>query len=277
MIRSVIGRVIFSSGTHPLINGKAAFWGPVNGLVTCNLFGYNHGPSGGQPSVDYSALSANDLATVCFQSGDELAWAEFVRRFQPLIARVAVRVARQWGEFSPQLVDELVQDTYLKLCADRKRSQQTFTSKHQDGIYGYIKVLTANLAHDHFRASRSQKRGGATATTSIDSDSRVPGVQCSKSDETFIQRDILVQEVDACLQAVSVGPGSERDRKIFWLYYRVGLTASAIAALPTIGLSTKGVESTLLRLTRQVRERLADCAPTAAPKKGEGIQSTESL
>jgi RNA polymerase sigma-70 factor, ECF subfamily len=227
--------------------------------------------------VDYSALSADELAIACFQSGDELAWAEFVQRFQPLIARVALRVARQWGESSPQIVDELVQETYLKLCADRKRLLQRFTSKHEDAIYGYIKVLTSNLAHDHFKASRSQKRGGSATTTSIDCDERTPTVPDPMSAEALIQRDILLQQVDACLQAVSIGPGSERDRKIFWLYYRVGLAASAIAALPMIGLSTKGVESTLLRLTRQIRERLGDCSPASAPKRGEGIHSTESL
>jgi RNA polymerase sigma-70 factor (ECF subfamily) len=206
--------------------------------------------------VDYSTISAEELALTCFRSGDELAWAEFVRRFQPLIAAVVLRISRQWGESSPQLVDELVQDTYLKLCADRKRLLQRFTSKHEDAIYGYIKVLTANLAHDHFKASRSQKRGGSATKTSIDSDERAPSVQCSKSAEALIQRDILIQQIDACLQAVSIGPDSERDRKIFWLYYRVGLTASAISAVPTVGLSTKGVESSILRLTRAVRREI---------------------
>jgi RNA polymerase sigma-70 factor, ECF subfamily len=43
---------------------------------------------------------------------------------------------------------------------------------------------------------------------------------------------------------------------IFWLYYRDGLTARAIAQLPGIRLSVKGVESTIHRLTRRVRLRL---------------------
>jgi RNA polymerase sigma-70 factor, ECF subfamily len=236
--------------------------------VTCTSLSYNPFPQlEVEPGVDYTALSADELAITCFQSGDELAWAEFVRRFQPLIARVAVRVARQWGESSPQLVDELVQNTYFKICADRKSLLQKFAPNHQDAIYGYIKVLTANLAHDHFKASRSQKRGGWAIASSIDGDDRTLNARCLKSAEALIQRDILIQQVDACLQVVSTGECSGRDRKIFWLYYRVGLAASAIAALPTVGLSTKGVESIILRLTRLIRERLGD-PPVAGLQKG---------
>jgi RNA polymerase sigma-70 factor (ECF subfamily) len=227
--------------------------------------------------VDYSAISAEELALSCFRTGDELAWAEFVRRFHPLIARVTLRVARQWGETSPQVVDDLVQDTYLKLCAERAHLLKNFSSVHKDAIYGYIKVFTANLAHDHFKASRSEKRGGWAMRTSIDGDDRCPSVLGSKSAEALIERGVLIQQIDACLRAISAGPNAERDRKIFWLYYRVGLAANAIAALPTLGLTTKGVESTLLRLTRQVRERLGSRAQASPPSKGEGIQSAESL
>jgi RNA polymerase sigma-70 factor, ECF subfamily len=227
--------------------------------------------------VDYSKVSAEELGLTCFRTGDELAWAEFVRRFHPLIARVVLRVARQWGETSSEVVDDLVQDTYLKLCGDRVRLGQSFASAHQDAIYGYIKVLTANLVHDHFKASRSEKRGGSVVAISIGDDDLRPGVPGLRTAEDVIERSVLVREIDACLQAVLAGPNSERDRKIFWLYYRVGLAASAIAVLPTIGLTTKGVESTILRLTRQVRERLAGRTEGSSSLRPEGIRPAESL
>jgi RNA polymerase sigma-70 factor (ECF subfamily) len=43
---------------------------------------------------------------------------------------------------------------------------------------------------------------------------------------------------------------------IFWLYYEQGMTAKAIAALPSINLTSKGVESAISRLTRLVREQV---------------------
>ena len=54
------------------------------------------------------------------------------------------------------------------------------------------------------------------------------------------------------------GNTADRDRTIFWLYYRQGLTTKAIATLPAIGLTIKGVESTLGRLTKMVRKRMVE-------------------
>jgi RNA polymerase sigma-70 factor (ECF subfamily) len=229
--------------------------------------------------LDYSAISPEDLVVACLQSDNEPAWAEFVRRFQPLIARVALRVARQWGEASPQVIDDLIQETYLKLCAERFRVLQSFESAHKDAIYGYIKVFTANLVHDHFKVAHSQKRGGGATTASIDGQDSGWVPSAATSTPAMLERDVLIREIDACLQVLISGPGAERDRRIFWLYYRVGLTASAIAALPTIGLSAKGVESTLLRLTRQVRQRLVSHKQQGPGQDsfGEGIRPAEAL
>jgi RNA polymerase sigma-70 factor (ECF subfamily) len=54
---------------------------------------------------------------------------------------------------------------------------------------------------------------------------------------------------------------SERDRNLFWLYYLQGLTAEEIAELPGIGLTCKGVESALRRVTRCLRGELGPRRP----------------
>jgi RNA polymerase sigma-70 factor, ECF subfamily len=48
----------------------------------------------------------------------------------------------------------------------------------------------------------------------------------------------------------------ERDRIVFWLYYRQGYTAGEIAGLPAVALTVKGVESLLYRLTAALRAQL---------------------
>lgn len=206
--------------------------------------------------MDYSTLSAEELALTCFRTGDELAWAEFIRRFQPLIARVVSRVAQQWGEASPQVVDDLVQETYLKLCAERLRMLRNFAPTHENSIYGFIKVFAANLSQDYFKASRSLKRGGKALTASWDCEGAAEPQPLANSGGRSAERLVLILEIDACLRDITSGINAKRDRQIFWLYYRAGMTASAIAGLATMGLSVKGVESTLARLTRQVREML---------------------
>lgn len=228
--------------------------------------------------MNYSAISPEELVLVCFQTGDESAWAEFVRRFHPLIARVVLRVARQWCETSPQVIDDLIQDTYLKLCANRDTFCQKFKSSNQNAVFGYIKVFTANLVHDHFKASRSQKRDSAV-TTSIDS---VPVHSLGRptvSGISALDRTILMQQIDVCLKSIASGSQGQRDRRIFWLYYRFGLPASEIATLLRTGLSTKGVESILLRLNRQIREKLIHGGHTASTSEAceKGNHPTESL
>jgi RNA polymerase sigma-70 factor (ECF subfamily) len=239
--------------------------------------GYNLGPLEARPSVDYKALSADELAHACFQGGDESAWAEFVRRFQPLIAGVIFRVACKWGDISPQVIDDLVQDTYVKVCAERAQLLESFRSSHKDAIYAYMKVFAANLAHDYFKAQRTRKRGGGSAGGAFVDKKDCDNVADSKSAESAIERDLLIRQVDACLKVILVGPNAGRDRHIFWLYYRVGLAASAIGSLPVIGLTTKGVESTIARLTKQVRERLSWSVKELPARGSEGIRPEESF
>jgi RNA polymerase sigma-70 factor (ECF subfamily) len=228
--------------------------------------------------VDYSKISPEELIIACLRSGEESAWVEFVRRFHPLIASVVFRTARQWGEISQQTVDDLVQETYLKLCADRLNLLRNFKATHQDAVYGYIKVFAANLAHDHFKALHAQKRGGSVSVASLEDFDAREGRAGSESTASCLERALLIQQVSTCLERMIGGPNAERDRRVFWLYYRVGLSASAIAALPTVGLSTKGVESTILRLTRAVRQQIQMKDRTSQEGGArEGIRSTESF
>ena len=67
---------------------------------------------------------------------------------------------------------------------------------------------------------------------------------------------VLIGEIERCLQTLASEPNFARDYTIFWLYYRQGFTAKAISQVRGIGLSVKGVESTLLRLIRLLRGRL---------------------
>lgn len=228
--------------------------------------------------MNYPALSVNDLVSACTQSSDEFAWAEFVRRFHPLIASVTLRVARQWGERAPHVIDDLIQETYLKLCASGLRSFRATRTDRPDAIYAYVKVFTANLAHDQLKAAKAQKRGGSVDTSSDGGEIDGTGRVMPTRTESVIERRLLLQEVESCLTAVTPGSKSERDRRIFWLYYRVGLSANAIAHLPTIDLTTKGVESTILRLTRLVRKQLGEPrqrgTPNIGPTKGMSTENS---
>lgn len=202
-------------------------------------------------------MSLEELIRACAENGDAGAWEEFVRRFHSLIAAVVLRTARRWGSNSPELVDDLIQDTYLKICSQRELLLREFTPRHPEAFYGYLKVVTSNVVHDYFRARHSQKRGLGIAESSVD-DVEFMRKALTGSPNEDVHRNILLKEVDEILRSVLSGDNQTqtRDRTVFWLYYRYGLTAPAIARLPSISLKLKGVESVIHRLTRLVRERL---------------------
>ena len=60
----------------------------------------------------------------------------------------------------------------------------------------------------------------------------------------------VARNVDDLLKK-SVSP---RDRQIFGLYYRQGMTAKQIASIQALNLSTKGVEAVIVRLNKLIRE-----------------------
>ncbi len=216
--------------------------------------------------MNFSSLPAEELARICAEGGAREAWEEFVQRFNPLIARVVIRTARRWVQPSRQLLDDLVQDTYLKLCADNCRLLRTFEARQPDAIYGYLKTVAANVVHDHFKAAHAVKRGSGTAAVQDRPEENVMEEIPDQKEPASVamDREVLIRQIDQHLGHIVEPEELARSRLIFWLYYRSGLAASAIAKVPGVNLSTKGVESSLLRLTRSLRTALV--SPGNSPK-----------
>jgi RNA polymerase sigma-70 factor (ECF subfamily) len=193
------------------------------------------------------------ILKLCLQSGHEQPWSEFVHCTQPVIARVISKTLRRSRSASPNLVDDLVQETYLKLCVNDFKALREFDWQHEHAFFGFLKVVASNVVHDHFRGSSSRKRSSGREEEELEP---LNYADAGASAERM-EREILLQEISECLVARASGPNFARDYAIFWLYYVLGYTAKTISRLPSIGLGVKGVESTLLRLTRLVREGLA--------------------
>ena len=185
--------------------------------------------------------------TVACGRGDAGAWEEFVRRTQPVIARACWGAAQAWGVRDATEIEDLVQETYTKLVVgDHLRK---FSPEHPEALYGFVKVMAGRVAHDHFKAQRTAKRGGAAAQIPLD--------ELGAGTEGNLDANVLMAELQACVREVASPAEVSRDLLIFQLYYHLGLSAAAIAAIPSLELTVKGVESFLNRLTRAVRKKLA--------------------
>jgi RNA polymerase sigma-70 factor (ECF subfamily) len=205
-------------------------------------------------------MTAAEIVHACLETDNRAAWAAFVRRFQPVIAASVARVVRRYGVPMPALVDDLTQETYLRICKENCRILRDFQARHEDAIFGYIKVIATSVALDHFRARATQKRKGEMDEGGADIEAKVS--------PTAIETSALLEELDRHLASSE----TERDRTIFWLYYRQGYTTKDIAAMPHLELSQKGVESCIYRLTQALRGAVAGSASRAPdPSKGKSL------
>jgi RNA polymerase sigma-70 factor (ECF subfamily) len=203
------------------------------------------------PSVRDSCVPIDTLIRACTQ-GDPQAWEEFLQRTHAVIASTLFRSASRFHQTSPALIDDLVQETYLRLCENRCRVLRDFQADDPDAFFGLLKAVAFSVAQDHFRGVLAAKRGGGKVSSL---DALPPGAATGFDPLPALERETLLKEIDDFFVAHEVLPV---ERQIFWLHYRQGVTAKAIAALPGIDLTAKGVESLLRRLTMRLRTLLVE-------------------
>jgi RNA polymerase sigma-70 factor, ECF subfamily len=201
-----------------------------------------------------------ELLRRCLASSGE-AWLEFVKHYQPLIVAAVWGTLRRYDITSAvarERVDDLVQQTFLKLCANRCEVLRRFDPRTSanGSLPAYLRAIATNLTIDHLRAIR-------------------PTIDLSEADEAVDSAHLLASDDRLLLETIDrrlevCGKSDpERSRRVFWLHHRVGLTAAAIASMPEVGLTVKGVESLLLRLFRCIREELVKGkSPSASLQKG---------
>ena len=155
----------------------------------------------------------------------------------------------------------LYQSTYVKLWENSCRLLRDFAIQHPDAILGYLKKTAANLTHDYFKHRHNQSSGGDRPHVSTADVEPEAGTEVHGS-EGRISFEILLSEIDDRLKRGLSGPDQERDRMIFWLYFRQGMSTKEIASLPNVGLGMKGVGSVIERLKHYVRDQVLASHPT---------------
>jgi len=171
-----------------------------------------------------------------------------------------VRTASRWGVHSRSLIEDLIQITYLKLWDGGCALLRDFAAQRPEEILGYIKRTAANAAHDYFKHDHSQASGSGKPHISTN-DFDPEGGEAVHGSEEKIEKHVFLNEIDEYLKCCLTGPDQERDRMIFWLYFRQGMTTKEIASLPAIELSIKGVGSVIERLKHSIRDQILGIQP----------------
>jgi RNA polymerase sigma-70 factor (ECF subfamily) len=191
-------------------------------------------------------------------------WERFIEEAHGVVASTVFRTLARWRTPQRDRVDDLVQETFLKLCANKFSLLQKFRSDRQEAFVAYLRAIAASVVSDSLRSSAAEKRGSGNEPVGLDEvfDAAEPAGSVA-----VIERELLLGQVDRCLSGQI-----ERDRQVFWLYYRHGLTSRAIAEIKAVNLTSSGVESLIRRLTIAVQKclkvRAGDVPQTA---KGNSV------
>lgn len=202
----------------------------------------------------HEQLPAAELFKRCAGPRDPEAWAEFHRRYHRTIAGVVIRTFAPARLQASDEVDDLVHDVYLRLNANNGRALLAFTPVGPASEFAYLKVIARNVVLDRLTQRCREPVSEDDVRTAQDFPEVLPS-------EERLERNVLISRIEDLVRARA----TDRDRQVFWLYYRVGLTAAQISQFGSIGLSVSGVESVITRLTRMIRGKLGE--QTAAEKR----------
>jgi len=213
----------------------------------------------GSPSI-MCRLSLRDIWRKCLDTpADDEVWQELLDRIHPVLLRIARNVAHSSGLDRPEDIDDLVQEICLKISHPSSLRAIRLPSDDKQADR-YFRATAANAARDALKTRFACKRGEHVTISMEDHLTELADSVAAPA----IEREILFRQIDELLEA------NASERAIFWLYFREGLTSKEIASIPAVGLTSKGVESALQRMTSSLRNRLNPSGETKASGGSSG-------
>jgi RNA polymerase sigma-70 factor (ECF subfamily) len=202
--------------------------------------------------MDFEQLPIRELMDHCLRTEDQAAWSEFFKRITPTISGVVYNRIARCGRPDRGLAQDLVHDTLLKLLDKNKDALRRLEWRHEDAIYGYVKVIASRVVADHFRKRKIveetlEENLQAAEDSRFSQERLLNNQQCAKVEQVLEKLDVISMEKD-----------------IFRFYFQSGFTAKEIGAMADVNLSVKRVETILSRLVRRVRAEIERGNPGAA-------------
>jgi len=115
-----------------------------------------------------SEISSADLVRECGRKlADRHLWELFTKRFEKLIFLYLMRALKFHSkrEDVTELVLELAQEVYIRLCHDEGIMMQEFRGESDFSVAAFFGRVSASVAIDHLRRNESQKRFGGNVVS----------------------------------------------------------------------------------------------------------------
>lgn len=204
-------------------------------------------------------MGPEELLRACAAGGrtSEDAWREFMRRYNQSISLAVVRTAAQHGQRSKDVIEDIIQDVYWKLCDRKYQALRAYRHDRESGDLAYLTKIASNTTHAYFHKRGAKVNSIMVPLEATEQNASHHEPMSRVHNELNLERNIQMKEIDVALRKCVSATTAKRDRSIFWLYYWSGWTARELAHFPWVPpLSEKGVEALLLRLGRAIRGRL---------------------
>ncbi len=198
--------------------------------------------------MNWQELPDRKLVELCLERNED-AWVELLRRYRGLIAGVAAKTVLRSFRPAANLIQDLVEDTFVRICANEFRALRELEWRHEGALRGLLQVTASTAAQDYLRKFLSPKRD-IRKEESLDKPGLVVPVQEKFADK--VEQKILLEQLARCLKKVIHSePDCTRDIAMFLLFYGFRVTAADLSRL--YSLNVKKVENTVARLGRLVR------------------------
>lgn len=207
-----------------------------------------------EESQEFSALWRGCAA----HDGD---WTPLVQRVEPALRRTVAALGRSYGQrLTRDLVDEVLQETYVRLLQNNRRVLRGCKGRTKSTIMSYLRSVARSALVDWLRARRALKRDSASEL-SIE----LPEVLADDSDRLESPRaaanpfnDIYVRELRYRFrrECWCVAGGRATGLRDIWITERMMVdgwssheTASAVELAPAT------VTTVISRMRRELRRR----------------------
>jgi len=197
------------------------------------------------------------------------AWSEFYNRFDDRIWAVVYRecrekqVAAKPQQFD-QIVQDLVQDVYLRLVEKKCQALRDFQGASENSIYTYLGIIARNIVRNYLVKMKAQKR--PLINKSIDDILSTSRDQIQKDESKLVyvngeegfSVEILKEEIDEILERCLAGQDKERNKIIFKLYLYEDFSPEEIASQLESSLSEKRIRNIIGQIKRVLRGELLE-------------------
>lgn len=185
----------------------------------------------------------------CTTNNSAAIWEDFVARYGPYIRKAIFYATYRSGQHNLMKSEDLIQETYCTLLENNGRLLRAFQPMPDEDVIRYLHRIATNLVYEDRRNMSALKRRPEMGFTADENCLSDDGGSCQQ-----IERRLMVSSIKSLLEDTF----SQRDQRIFWLYYRLGLTASEIVECGGVELELKGIEAVLKRVRDFVKSHFRE-------------------